>query len=132
VPKKNSKTTYGALGLMLTALLLNERPRAPFLMTAPVQDVADLAFSAAARAPSRWTRCWTAKLHVREHLKTIVHRETKAKLEIITFDPKVVTGKKVVGALIDECTCSGRCRGPTRRCCSCAAACSRSRKRSWR
>jgi hypothetical protein len=49
VPKKNSKTTNGAL-LMLTALLLNERPRAPFIMTAPVQDVADLAFNAAAGA----------------------------------------------------------------------------------
>jgi phage terminase large subunit-like protein len=35
VPKKNSKTTSGAL-LMLTALLLNERPRASLIMTAPV------------------------------------------------------------------------------------------------
>lgn len=101
VPKKNSKTTYGALGLMLVALLLNERPRAPFLMTAPVQDVADLAFSAVAGAIAL-DPVLDAKLHVREHLKTIVHRETKATLEIITFDPKVVTGKKVVGALIDE------------------------------
>lgn len=101
VPKKNSKTTYGALGLMLTALLLNERPRAPFLMTAPVQDVADLAFSAVAGAIAL-DPVLEKKLHVRDHLKTIVHRETKAELEIITFDPKVVTGKKVVGLLIDE------------------------------
>lgn len=35
VPKKNSKTTNGAL-LMLTALLLNERPKASLIMTAPV------------------------------------------------------------------------------------------------
>lgn len=101
VPKKNSKTTYGALGLMLVALLLNERPRAPFLMTAPVQDVADLAFSAVAGAIAL-DPVLEAKLHVREHLKTIVHRETRATLEIITFDPKVVTGKKVVGLLVDE------------------------------
>ena len=46
VPKKNSKTTYGAL-IMVTALLVNERPSAPFIMTAPVQDVAELAFEAA-------------------------------------------------------------------------------------
>ena len=32
VPKKNSKTTDGAL-LMVTALLLNQRPRAGFVMT---------------------------------------------------------------------------------------------------
>lgn len=101
VPKKNSKTTYGALGLMLTALLLNERPRAPFLMTAPVQDVAEMAFSAVAGAIAL-DPVLEKKLHVRDHLKTIVHRESKATLEIITFDPKVVTGKKVVGALIDE------------------------------
>lgn len=101
VPKKNSKTTYGALGLMLTALLLNERPRAPFLMTAPVQDVADMAFAAVEGAIAL-DPVLEKKLWVRGHLKEIIHRETKAKLEIITFDTKVVTGKKVVGALIDE------------------------------
>lgn len=101
VPKKNSKTTYGALGLMLVALLLNERPRAPFLMTAPVQDTAEMAFSAIAGAVEL-DPVLAAKLHVRDHLKTIVHRETKAELEIITFDPAVVTGRKVVGLLIDE------------------------------
>lgn len=101
VPKKNSKTTYGALGLMLTALLLNERPRAPFIMTGPVQDTAELAFSAVAGAIAL-DPVLDAKLHVRDHLKTIVHRETKATLEIMTFDPSVITGAKVVGALIDE------------------------------
>lgn len=100
VPKKNSKTTYGAL-LMLTALLLNERPRAPMIMTAPVQDVADLAF-AAAEGAIRLDNVLHKKLHVREHLKTILHRDTKAKLEIMTFDPAVLTGQKVAAALIDE------------------------------
>lgn len=100
IPKKNSKTTNGAL-MMLTALLLNERPHAPFIMTAPVQDVADLAFSAVHGAIELDT-VLKKKLHVREHLKTIVHRETQATLEIMTFDPRVLTGQKVVGALIDE------------------------------
>lgn len=100
VPKKNSKTTNGAL-LMLTALLLNRRPRAPFLMTAPVQKTADEAFSAVAGA-IELDPVLKAKLHVRDHLKTIVHRESKAKLEIVTFDAKVATGKKVVGLLLDE------------------------------
>jgi phage terminase large subunit-like protein len=101
VPKKNSKTTYGALGLMLTALLLNQRPRAPFLFAGPVQDTAELAFAAVAGAIAL-DPVLEAKLHVRDHLKTIVHRETKATLEVTTFDPRIVTGKKVVGALIDE------------------------------
>jgi phage terminase large subunit-like protein len=101
VPKKNSKTTNGAL-MMLTALLLNERPRASYYMTAPVQDVADLAFSAVSGA-IQLDPVLDRKFHIRDHLKTIVHRETKASLEIMTFDPSVVTGLKVSGgALIDE------------------------------
>lgn len=101
VPKKNSKTTNGAL-LMLTALLLNLRPRASFIMTAPVQDVADLAFSAATGAISL-DPVLSKKLHVREHLKTIIHRETRAELQIMTFEPAVLTGQKVSGGvLIDE------------------------------
>lgn len=100
VPKKNSKTTYGAL-LMLTALLLNERPNGTMIMTAPVQDVAELAFSAAAGA-IRLDPVLEKKLHVREHLKTIIHRETKAELQIMTFDPAVLTGQKPIAVLIDE------------------------------
>ncbi len=100
VPKKNSKTTNGAL-LMLTALLLNQRPHAPFIMTAPVQDVAELAFAAASGAIAL-DPVLSKKLHVREHLKTIVHRDTKAELQIMTFDPNVLTGQKCAGVLIDE------------------------------
>lgn len=100
VPKKNSKTTNGAL-LMLTALLLNERPNASLIMTAPVQDVAQLAFDAAAGAIAL-DEVLAKKLHVREHLKTIVHRETKAELQIMSFDPAALTGQKPVAALIDE------------------------------
>lgn len=101
VPKKNGKTTYGALA-MLVGVLLNQRPRAAFYMTAPVQDVADLAFSAVSGA-IQLDPVLDRKFHVRDHLKTIVHRETKATMEIMTFDPAVVTGLKVSGgALIDE------------------------------
>lgn len=100
VPKKNNKTTGGAL-LMLTALLMNERPRAPFLLTGPVQKTADDAFAAAAGAIAL-DPVLERRLHVRDHLKTIVDRQTQARLEIMTFDPDIVTGKKVVGALIDE------------------------------
>lgn len=100
VSKKNSKTTNGAL-LMLTALLLNERPHASLIMTAPVQDVAQLAFDAASGAIAL-DPVLQSKLHVREHIKTIVHRETKAELAIMTFDPAVMTGQKPVYALIDE------------------------------
>jgi phage terminase large subunit-like protein len=100
VPKKNSKTTNGAL-LMLTALLLNQRPRAPMGMAAPVQDVAEIAFSAIAGAIAL-DPVLEKKLHVRDHLKTIVHRETKATLEVMTFDPAALTGPKWAAFLLDE------------------------------
>lgn len=100
IPKKNSKTTNGAL-LMLTALLLNQRPNASLIMTAPVQDVAQLAFDAAAGA-IELDDVLKRKLHVREHLKTIEHRETHAELRIMTFDPATLTGQKPVAVLIDE------------------------------
>lgn len=101
VPKKNSKTTNGAL-FMLVALLVNARPRAKFILTAPVQDTADQAFSAIAGA-IQLDPVLEQVLHVREHLKTIVHRTTKATLEVMTFDPKVLTGQKVSGGvLVDE------------------------------
>lgn len=44
IPKKNSKTTNGA-GLMLTSLLMNDRPWAEFLLVAPAQEVTLLAFN---------------------------------------------------------------------------------------
>lgn len=100
VPKKNNKTTGGAL-LMLTALLMNERPRAPMLLTGPLQKTADDAFAAIEGAVAL-DNVLAKKLHVRDHLKTIVHRETRAKLRIVTFEPEVVTGEKVVAALVDE------------------------------
>jgi len=100
VPKKNAKTSNGAL-LMVTALLLSRRPNAPFLMLAPVHDVAEIAFEAAAGTIAL-DPVLSKKLHVRQHLKTIIHRETNATLQIMTFDPAVVTGQKCAGVLIDE------------------------------
>jgi len=109
VPKKTGKTTNGAL-MMLTALLMNQRPRAPFIMTAPVQDVAAKAFDAASGAIDL-DPVLKKMLHVRDHVKTIVHRQTQATLEIMTFDPRVLTGQKVAGALIDELHVSSKGAG---------------------
>jgi phage terminase large subunit-like protein len=100
VPKKNSKTTNGAL-LMLTAMLLNRRPNGTMIMTAPVHDVAQLAFDAAAGA-IHLDPVLSKLFHVREHVKTIVHRLNGTELQIMTFDPSVLTGQKPLAVLIDE------------------------------
>lgn len=100
VPKKNSKTTNGG-ALMLTALLINERPNALFGLFGPTQEIADIAFQAVsgmiAADPD------LGKLfHVRDHLKMVVNRVSGAMLKVTTFDPAVATGGKYAGWLLDE------------------------------
>ncbi|MES2146220.1 MAG: terminase TerL endonuclease subunit [Pseudomonadota bacterium] len=102
VPKKNSKTSGGA-ALMLTALLLNERPRAELLFVGPTKMVADLAFSQAIGMIEADEEGFLGKrLHVQEHVKQITDRRTKAKLLIKTFDSSVLTGVKPAAVLLDE------------------------------
>lgn len=100
VPKKNSKTTNGG-ALMLTALLMNERPSASFALFGPTQEIADLAFTAIAGMIDADPDL-AKLLHVRDHLKMVVNRVTKATLKVMTFDPKVATGGKFAGWLLDE------------------------------
>jgi phage terminase large subunit-like protein len=100
VPKKNSKTTCGS-AIMLTALLVNQRPRAEFLLIAPTQEIADLAFGQAVGMIEA-DPVLASKFHVQGHLKRISYRQTKAFLKVKSFDPKVVTGTKPAGILLDE------------------------------
>jgi phage terminase large subunit-like protein len=100
--KKSSKTSYGA-ALMVTALLLNKRPRAEFLLIAPTQAVADLAFMQAAGMTQLDDDGFLQKrMLVQDHLKCITDRRTKAQLRVKTFDASVLTGVKPAGVLIDE------------------------------
>jgi phage terminase large subunit-like protein len=99
-PKKSSKTTYSA-ALMLTSLLLNRRPQAEFILIAPTQEVTDVAFSQAVGMVEA-DPFLSKRMYIRDHIKTIQDRATKARLKIKSFDPKVVTGVKPVGVLLDE------------------------------
>ena len=102
VPKKNAKTTGGA-AIMLTSMLMNERPRAEFILVGPTQEVADLAFQQAVGMIEADPENYLQKrFQVQEHIKTIVDRRNKAKLKIKTFDLKVATGSKPAGILLDE------------------------------
>lgn len=100
VPKKNSKTTAGA-SIMVAALLMNKRPRAEFLLIAPTLEIADLAFKQAAGMIEA-DPVLSKKFQIQSHLKTITYRKTKAFLKVKSFDPRVVTGSKPSGVLIDE------------------------------
>lgn len=102
VPKKNSKTTNAA-AIGLTALLLNERPNATFLVVGPTIKVADTCFDQAVGMIEADPEGYLAKrFHVRSHKSTIVDRTNKAKLRIKTFNMKVATGEKPVGVILDE------------------------------
>jgi len=100
VPKKNSKTTGGA-GIMLTAMLMNERPNAEMLFVGPTQEIAALAFQQAAGMIEA-DDYLAKRFHVQEHLKTITDRRNDTKLKVKTFDMRVMTGVKPVVVLVDE------------------------------
>ena len=102
VPKKNNKTTGGA-AVMLVALLLNQRPRAELLFVAPRQEVSDEAFRQAAGMVLTDREGYLQKrFAIRDHIKTIECRLTKARLRIKTFDMRMMTGAKPVIVLLDE------------------------------
>lgn len=100
VPKKNSKTSGGA-ALMVTAMLMSKRPRAEFLLVAPTQEVSDLAFRQAVGMVEA-DPVLAAKCYIQEHIKRITYRPTGAFLKVKSFDPKIVTGTKPAGVLLDE------------------------------
>lgn len=103
VPKKNSKTSYGA-ALMLTAMLMNKRPRAEYLVIAPTKIVADLAFGQAIGMIEA-NEYLKEHFRVQEHIRQITDNRPDgpgAQLKIKSFDAGVLTGVKPSGILIDE------------------------------
>jgi phage terminase large subunit-like protein len=100
VPKKNAKSTLAA-AIMLVALMVNRRPNARFALFGPTQEIADIAFDAAANM-IRADEDLTKLFHVKEHFKEITYRLTNASLSVTTFDMKIATGGKLSGWLLDE------------------------------
>lgn len=100
VPKKSSKTT-GSAAIMLTALLRNRRPNAEFLIIAPTKEISALAFNQMT-GMIQADPVLSAKFLIQEHIKKITFRPNGAFVKIKSFDPKVVTGAKPAGVLLDE------------------------------
>lgn len=101
-PKKSSKTSYSA-ALMLTALILNKRPRAELLFVAPSKLIAELAYNQAVGMISEdETGVLKSVMHVRDNIKEIRNLRTGAKLVIKSFDHRVLVGIKPVAVLVDE------------------------------
>lgn len=100
VSKKNGKSIIAA-GVMLTALILNTRPAAEFLILAPTKEAADNAYK-----PIREMILADEELSDRfqeqQYIKTVVCRLTRATLKVVAADSATVTGKKATGVFVDE------------------------------
>ena len=86
---------------MLTELIRNSREGAEFLILAPTLEVARNSYEPC-RAMVRSNDELSTLLHVRDHLRTIEHRDNGSSLKIIAADSETVSGKKASGVLIDE------------------------------
>ncbi len=99
-PKGSSKTTNSA-GVMVTALLMNTRPRAEFIFVGETQATSEIAYSQAVGMIDADEEL-TKRFHVRDHFKEIRDRLNGSRLKIRTFGLEILTGPKPVGVLVDE------------------------------
>lgn len=109
ISKKNSKSTLAA-GIMLAALILNERQSCELVIIAPTKEVANSSFSPM-RDMIRADSELTALFNISEHTKTITHRATGATLKVIAAESDSLAGVKATYVLIDELWVCGKRNG---------------------
>jgi phage terminase large subunit-like protein len=86
---------------MLTALIVNKRPEAEFLLVAPTIEIAGIAFKQA-KGTIRMDPDLDKLFLIQDHVRKITHRRTGATLQIKAADTDVITGSKATGTMIDE------------------------------
>ena len=100
ISKKNTKSTI-ASGIMLTALILNERQSAELIVLAPTKEIADNSFKPLMDF-IRSDEELSAMLNISEHTKTITHLGNSSTLKVVAAESNTVAGKKASIVLVDE------------------------------
>src|SRR5262252_575292 len=100
IPKGNGKSSAGGAA-MLTALIVNKRPSAEFLLVAPTMEIAGIAYKQA-KGTIKLDPQLVDLFHVQDNFKKITHRLSGATLQIKAADTEVITGSKASGTMIDE------------------------------
>jgi phage terminase large subunit-like protein len=106
VPKGQSKTTYSG-GLMITAMLMNLRPRAEMLFVGPTQAISDRAYNQAIGMIEADPEL-LKRFDPIPHLKEIRDLLNQSSMKVKTFDLNILTGAMPVVVLLDELHLLGR------------------------
>jgi phage terminase large subunit-like protein len=100
IAKKNAKSTIAA-GIMLTALIMNERALGEYLILAPTKDVADNSFTPA-YGMVKADKALLARFKPSDTTREIVNRLDGSILAVKSADADVVGGQKAISVFIDE------------------------------
>ena len=100
ISKKNTKSTVAA-GIMLSAIILNSREAAEFIILAPTKKVANNSFAPIKNMIDDDPEL-KALFSVSEHTKTVTHRKTKAVLTVVAAETGSSAGAKGAFILVDE------------------------------
>lgn len=106
VAKKNGKSMVAG-GVMFTALVINERPSAEFLILAPTKEAADNAYKPI-RDFIQADEELQARFNDQQHIRTVTDRLSGSTLKVVAADSDTVTGKKATGVFIDELWAFGK------------------------